>query len=164
MMPVSLALAAAALTGLVTAAGTVPAAAQQDQGDQGPMQGLTFSYGKNAKAGEDGSSQGNAQNGSSPKAQTAQVGAGTVDGVTTGTSGPKQKSSSGPTSPQASLCNSYDGAVKTDCLQTVLRNGGKGTSGVNGGAQQQNGGVQGGNGQNGNSGGHSNSGPSNHGG
>ena len=117
MTGISLGLAAAALGCLVMAIGVDPSAAQQDQGSQGPTQGPTLSHGKNAQAGTDGSSQtrstqnGSPESGSDIKVQTAQVGAGTVDDVTTGSSGPKKKSSSGPTSPEASLCNSYDGAV-----------------------------------------------------
>ena len=56
------------------------------------------------------------------KAQTAQDGAGTDDGTTTGSSGPKKHKGSGqPPKPQSSLCKNYSGAVKQDCLDTVLR-------------------------------------------
>ncbi len=55
--------------------------------------------------------------------QTAQVGAGTDNGTTTGFSGPKKKGGSKgkPPEPQASLCERYDGGVKQSCLETVLR-------------------------------------------
>ncbi|HZD91445.1 MAG TPA: hypothetical protein VE224_15195, partial [Pseudolabrys sp.] len=49
------------------------------------------------------------------KAQTAQDGAGTDDGTTTGSSGPKKHKGSGqPPKPQSSLCKNYSGAVKQD--------------------------------------------------
>lgn len=56
-----------------------------------------------------------------PKAQTAQVGAGTTDGATTGSSGPEKKGGgSGPTQPSNDLCADYKGDVQAACLYVEM--------------------------------------------
>lgn len=57
-----------------------------------------------------------------PSSHVAEVGAGTNSNETNGNSGPKSKPQGNrtPPSPQASLCNTYKGAVRAACEQTVL--------------------------------------------
>jgi hypothetical protein len=56
--------------------------------------------------------------------QKAAAGAGTVDGTTTGKSGPDSKGGNKePPLPQANLCDSYKADIKQDCLDTALRKG-----------------------------------------
>lgn len=69
---------------------------------------------------------------------SAQAGANTTDGTTTGSSGP-QKQQSGPPGnlelpslPSEELCESYDGEVQAACLVTVTNE----TAPANNGAQQ----------------------------
>ncbi len=93
-----------------------------------------------ALAGSAAFAQGNGQTGGQeqqaqahPQAQKAQVGAGTTNATTTGTSHPMKigsDSSSGqPSPPQPSLCKDYKGKVHKQCLETVLRGNGNDASG-----------------------------------
>jgi hypothetical protein len=103
---------------LMLAFGIAPAAAQQNQtpGD------LTAG----------GASQ------SERTAASAQAGANTTDGTTTGSSGPKKQQSGPPGNlelpplPSAKLCESYDGDVQLACLATVTN----GSAAAVNGAQQ----------------------------
>lgn len=64
--------------------------------------------------------------GASSKARTAQSGANTTDGTTTGSSGPEEPGGGPPGDlelpplPSADLCSSYEGEVQADCLATTL--------------------------------------------
>lgn len=52
--------------------------------------------------------------------EKAQAGAGTVDGTTTGASGPPAEGGDGPTRPGAELCEPYTGTpVHAQCLEKV---------------------------------------------
>jgi hypothetical protein len=67
--------------------------------------------------------------------QTAQVGAGTTNGTTTGFSGPKKGGGSKkPAKPDASLCEDYQGEVRQSCLSVAVGM----ANGAAGGAQSTN--------------------------
>jgi len=76
------------------------------------------------------------QGGSQGKARHAQAGANTIDGTTTGVSGPKSSSSGPPGNlalpdlPSEKLCDSIPPDLRTDCLSTVLNQAGKPATGV----------------------------------
>ena len=85
-----------------------------------------------------GSSGGEDNSGS--KANTAQAGANTTDGTTTGSSGPKPKQGGTPGNltlpplPSPEFCNAYAGPVQSACLATVTEE----TAGsLNGGQNEQ---------------------------
>ncbi len=62
----------------------------------------------------------------SEKPQKVDVGAGTRDSTTTGSSGSKASHGTGkPPQPGPTLCKSYQGTVQQDCLATVLRSDNK---------------------------------------
>ncbi|HET7411211.1 MAG TPA: hypothetical protein VFJ18_01005 [Pararhizobium sp.] len=61
--------------------------------------------------------------------QQAEVGAGTFDGTTTGSSGPKTGGPKGPQKPDASMCKKVKGDAHDDCLATVLNRAPKSNGG-----------------------------------